>query len=118
MTPTRLHITVLYLLAVAVWWLALWRQGVSALEPLYFTPFGLVVTVSMVALAIFNRHAWAWRIFRPWFVDRPDLRGTWRVTLVSNWVSTEPGASLTKVEGYMVVRQTFSSLTMRLLTPE
>ena len=52
-------------------------------------------------------------------MKRPVIDGTWKVQLRSNWKDPiAAGATVAPIEGYMVVRQTFSTLSMRLLTAE
>jgi len=75
------------------------------------------VTVVSAAMMAFDKWAWAWAIWRGWFVKRPDLRGTWRVTFQSNFVPQGDGPA-PPTAAYMVVRQTYSKLSMRLHTPE
>lgn len=49
---------------------------------------------------------------------RPDLRGTWRVVLKSEWVDPKTGRSPEPITCYMAIRQTLTTLSMRLMTPE
>jgi hypothetical protein len=75
---------------------------------------------SIVLGIVFLFEFWLWRIplLEGWLVKRPSIAGTWRVTLQSNWVDPETGKQIGPIEGYMVVRQSFSTLTMRQLTAE
>lgn len=47
----------------------------------------------------------------------PNLHGTWHGVLVSDW-KREDGSSLPPIGVHLVVRQTLSTISMRLLTPE
>ena len=53
-----------------------------------------------------------------WFLKRPVIEGSWKVEIRSNWKDPATGNAIAPVEGYMVVRQTFSTLSLRLLTAE
>ncbi|MGY3568714.1 hypothetical protein [Vibrio paucivorans] len=57
---------------------------------------GLTIGVWLIAL-------WSWKIFKGWYVKRPDLRGTWKVELKSNWVNPETGEKAAPIYGYAVV---------------
>lgn len=46
------------------------------------------------------------------------IQRTWKVDIRSNWKDPATGTSIAPIEGYMVIRQTFSTLSLRLLTEE
>jgi len=76
------------------------------------------VSAVLVALWAFNRTLWHWPGIRALGGSTPDLRGTWRTTLRSSWVNPETGATVAPIAAYMAIRQTYSSLSLRLMTPE
>lgn len=115
---TRIHICTFIGLTIAVWLLALWIQGMPVLSADFVKPFGIVVGVITVFVAIFNKYMWSWRVFRGWYVKRPDLRGTWRVELKSSWVNPETGEETAPIYGYAVIRQSLTFLSFRLMTEE
>jgi len=84
----------------------------------FLKPFGIVVGVITAVVAGFNKFGWAWKIFQDWYVKRPDLRGTWKIELKSNWVDPQTNEEIPPIMGYMVVRQSLSDLSMRLFTAE
>ena len=118
MTITRLHISSFIGLIIAVWLLALWMQGMPVLSVDYIKPFSIVVGVITVIATVFNKYAWSWKIFRGWYVSRPDLRGTWKVELNSNWIDPKTSKPLPPIIGYAVVRQSLTFLSFRLMTEE
>ncbi|WP_417377278.1 hypothetical protein [Gimesia maris] len=115
---TRTHISAFVGLTIVAWLLALWMQGQPVLSLSFIRPFGIVVGLVCGIAAVFNKWAWAWPIFRGWFVDRPDLRGTWEATLISDWTDPTTGEKIGPITGYVVVRQTLASLSVRLMTSE
>lgn len=117
MSFSRLHISVFLGLAVALWALALWAYRTPfAIE--HLAPFGSVVG-ALAALGIsFDRSLWHLRPLHGWFVKRPDLRGTWKVELRSDWTDPATGKPVAPIAGFMGVTQTLSSLQMHLMTPE
>jgi hypothetical protein len=48
----------------------------------------------------------------------PDVRGTWKAELNSFWVDPKTGKPRGKIEAYLVFRQTFSTLDIRLFSAE
>lgn len=115
---SRMHISSFIGLTIAVWLVALWAQGMPVLSVAFLKPFSIVVGSISVVVALFNKYAWAWPIFRGWYVKRPDIRGTWKVELRSSWIDPDTGMGVAPITAYAVVRQTLSSLSLRLMTPE
>ncbi|MGW6561794.1 Cap15 family cyclic dinucleotide receptor domain-containing protein [Streptomyces hydrogenans] len=65
---------------------------------------------------------WIWRL--PWIQRIPgvgiprSLRGTWKGTLTSFWIDPETGSSPPSKTVYLVVQQTASLVTVKLMTDE
>ena len=51
-------------------------------------------------------------------ISRPDLNGTWRVTLRSSFRIPDSKDPDAVVNGFAVIRQSFSSLSIRLMTAQ
>jgi len=115
---TRLHISSFIGLTIAVWLLALWLQGMPVLSADFVKPFGTVVGVITLFVTFFNKYMWSWRIFKGWYVKRPDLRGTWKVELKSSWIDPETNEEIPPIYGYAVIRQSLTFLSVRLMTKE
>ena len=114
---SRLQISALIGLALLVWIPILWLHG-NQLSREYFLPYGFVVSILVVVVTIFERWIWAWKFLQGWFVKRPDLRGSWRVDLKSEWINPETGEKVAPIVCYMAVRQSLTTLSMRLMTAE
>jgi len=115
---SRLHISSFIGLTIAVWLLALWVQGMPVLSADFLKPFGIVVGAIVLVVTVFNKYLWSLRIFRGWYVKRPDLRGTWKVELKSSWINPETGKIIDPIYGYAVIRQSLTSISFRLITKE
>lgn len=115
---TRLHISSFIGLTIVVWLVALWAQGMPVLSLAFVKPFSIVVGVISIVVVFFNKYAWSWPVFRGWYVNRPDIRGTWKVEMKSSWIDPETGRGIEPIVAYAAVRQTLSSLSLRLMTPE
>lgn len=84
----------------------------------FFSPFNHVLGALLILLGVFDKWGWRLRILRPWFVNLPDLNGTWRGRLVSNWIDPRTGQSLPPIDTSINIKQTFSSIQLRLTTGE
>jgi hypothetical protein len=104
-------------LVVLIWAVVLLVQGHPV--PLdYLKAFSYAITGVSFALLMWERRLWSWKAFRPWLTTRPDVRGTWKGHLVSNWVDPDTKQSPGQIEAYLVIRETFSTIDVRLLTAE
>jgi len=115
---TRIHISSFIVLTIAIWLLALWIQGISVLSTDFLKPLGTVIGVVTLVITAFNKYMWSWRVFKGCYVKRPDLRGTWKVELRSNWINPEVGKEIEPIYGYAVIRQSLTFLSFRLMTKE
>jgi hypothetical protein len=80
--------------------------------------FSTAVLIASVGLAIWD--AWLWRL--PLVQRLPGVvrcvRGTWKGTLTSFWVDPSTGQSPAPKTVYLIVRQTASLVSVRLVTDE
>jgi hypothetical protein len=113
----RLHLSVLLLVAALVWGVLLLVNGVDVSLG-WLRYFSVTLGVLIVLLAAFDLYLWHLPLLHPWFVRRPDLRGTWRASLRSSWVDPATQSRIPPIAGYMVIRQTFSYISLRLITTE
>jgi len=115
---SRTHIVSFVGLTIGAWLLALWVQGTPVLSLDFLRPFSIVVGVVGGVVTIFSKWAWAWRAFQGWFVNRPDIRGTWEVELQSNWENPETNEGIPPILAYAAIRQSLTTLSIRLMTSE
>lgn len=108
--------TVVVVIASGLWALVLAHNG-WVIPFSFFAPLSIVVSVLVGLLFVFNAWAWRWPGIHS-LVGRPDLRGTWKGTLRPNSKSSNYNVNGEAVEVFMVIRQTFSTLHLRLLSPE
>lgn len=117
MTAQRYIKAIIYT-AVLAWTVVLYLNHEAIKSP-WLHHLSTVITVVLYAVIAFDLWLWKLPCLHDWFVKRPVIDGTWRVQLRSNWQDPSlAGATVAPIEGYMVVRQTFSTLSMRLLTAE
>ncbi|RNL62703.1 hypothetical protein EFK50_13200 [Nocardioides marmoriginsengisoli] len=80
--------------------------------------FSAGVFIATVVLSAWD--LWLWRL--PWFQRIPgvprSVRGTWEGVLTSFWVDPGTGVKVLEKAAFLVVRQTASSVSVRLITDE
>jgi hypothetical protein len=113
----RVYITSIVILTVVVLLAVFWFQGKPMVSGDFLRPTSLVSTIVGATALVLHKWAWSWWIFRGWYIKRPDLRGTWRVRMKSDW-KDENGIQVPEIDAYVVVRQTLFMLSMRLVTSE
>lgn len=77
-----------------------------------------VATVDLIALSLFIKWGWRWKIFRGWLVPFPDLNGTWQGYIRSNWTDKETGKKPPSIPAILSIRQTFGKISCVLRTAE
>lgn len=102
--------------AVAVWAVVLLVGGQKLSSDL-LRPLSTVTSVVVLLSIAFELWLWKLPFLHGWLVKRPVIEGTWRAEIRSNWKDAG-GAAILLVEGYVVIRQTFLNLSLRLLTKE
>jgi hypothetical protein len=113
---TRMQLSIIVALTMGFALLWLWLRGEQPTIGSVAATLGTVVTVLYGSLLLFALYIWPWPLFRGWLVKRPDLRGSWKATLHSDWIDPKTGQKGPPIEAYMIVRQTLSTLSMRLFT--
>jgi hypothetical protein len=114
---TRTHITVLLLVAVATWAIVLWILGLPFTWE-YSKPFAITASFLSAVCFVFDKWAWKWSLFKYWLVNQPNLHGTWKVLLKSDWVNPETKEQVAPIECIMTIRQNYSRFSARLFTRE
>jgi hypothetical protein len=102
--------------AVAVWAIVLLVSGQKLSSDL-LRPLSTVTSVVVLLTIAFELWLWKLPFLHGWLVKRPVIEGTWRAEIRSNWKDAG-GTTVPPVEGYVVIRQTFLNLSLRLLTKE
>lgn len=114
---SRLHLSAILLCAAILWGLLLIAQGVTV-EATWLKPFSTVIGGVLLLLLAFDKWLWRWGVLQGWFVKKPDLQGTWQIELSSQWKDPQTGESPPNSTTFLVVRQSFSLISLRMLTPE
>ena len=52
--------------------------------------FSTSVTVCSIISVLFCTHLWKYKVFKGWFVQIPNLNGSWKGSLTSTWEGSRP----------------------------
>jgi hypothetical protein len=114
---SRLHLSVFLGIAAALWAILLLIEGFTVTAN-WFRPYSAVVGAMVLLLLGFENWGWRWKHLHPWFVSQPNIQGTWKGELTSLWTDPATGRGRDPIEVYLVIKQTFSSIRVRLITKE
>jgi hypothetical protein len=81
-------------------------------------PITWAFTAMGVAAFAFDRWIWRLPFLYPQLVRVPDLQGTWKGQVISNWIDPATGSKKPPIEAFLAIRQTYFSIHMRLITKE
>ena len=98
-------------LLVLLWWEA------GRLEFRQLRYLGVSQAILLITGGVFDQWLWRWKRLS-WFTRRPVLAGTWMVRLRSDWEDPEVSQPVDPITCYVAVRQTYLTLSMRLLTAQ
>jgi hypothetical protein len=116
MAVERYTRAIIYLVVVV--WMVVFYFNNEEIKSAWFRYLSILTTIVLSAVMAFDIWLWKFSLFRVWLVKRPVIEGTWKAEIRSNWVNPTTKLGIAPIQGYMVIRQTLSTLSMRLLTPE
>lgn len=114
---SRIQTYVLVYVIFGLWSLLALYNGITV-KANWFSSLSLVAAAIFGLLLLFEKWMWRCRIFQGWLVKRPRIWGTWRATLHSNYKNPDTGQTIGPVHAFMLIRQTYSRVSLRLMTPE
>ncbi|MGR6465803.1 Cap15 family cyclic dinucleotide receptor domain-containing protein [Rhizobium sp. PAMB 3182] len=113
---TRTSISAYLVVAIVVWGGFLWWLNLDLTWD-YAKPYSLTLAALTFVSWLFNQHLWRYWPFRL-FAKVPDISGTWNTELQSSYKTPDSDMALPTVQGYAVIRQTYSTLSIRLMTAQ
>lgn len=84
----------------------------------FWNPVPTAVFIEVCLWFAFRKWLWPLRWWRDWLVPFPDLRGTWKGTLKSNWIDPRTNTTPPEREIYLVIRQSFTTITCLMYSNE
>ena len=84
----------------------------------FLKPLSIVVMVDAFIVSIFVKWLWKLKLLYPWFVPFPDLNGTWKGVLKSNWQCPNTGKKPNEIPIILTINQTFTNVSCVMRTGE
>jgi hypothetical protein len=84
----------------------------------FFSLVPKVVTIDLLISAVFVKWGWKIQIFRGWLVPFPDLSGTWRGFIYSDWRNPATGKKSAPIPVMLTVNQSFFHVSCVMRTGE
>jgi len=76
------------------------------------------ISIYVVLSIVFIKWLWRFPLLQGWLIKLPDLQGTWRGELRSDWINPETQQGVAPIPIMVVIKQTFSSIECALMTEE
>lgn len=83
----------------------------------FIRPIPQVVTVDLLALGLFMKWGWRWKLLHDWLVPFPDLNGTWEGTIQTDWKDAG-GKVPNPIVAILTIRQSFLYISCVMRTAE
>lgn len=112
---TRNQINIFVFLTVVIWFLINYLSG-NNLTFEILKPFGTTAGILILLYNLFDLYIWKFPYVNPYLVKKPDISGTWKIKLVSNWINPETNKRNEPSTIYLAVKQTFSTVHIRVYT--
>jgi len=84
----------------------------------FFAIVPKVVSADLLVIAAFVKWGWKHKVFRGWLVPFPDLNGTWKGTIRSDWIDSEAKGKLAPIPTILTIKQTFFRISCVMRTHE
>ena len=113
----RLFIQIIAGGVALIYTILLWKSGITP-EVRWLRGYSIAVLLAIVLWGAWDR--WIWRVsfFQQMQFVPPDVSGTWKGELRSHWTDPATKGRPPQKDVYLVIRQTFSSISVALLTDE
>ena len=117
MTYHRLYIQVIAAVVALIYTVLLWRSGITP-EVRWLRGYSIAVLIIILLWGAWDR--WIWRVsfFQQMRLIPPDVSGTWQGELRSHWSDSDTKTRAPGKDVYLVIRQTFSVVSVTLFTDE
>lgn len=84
----------------------------------YLKPIPTVVSLDLAIIFIFVKWLWKWNKLYPWFVPFPNLNGTWKGQLQSNWICPNTKEKIKSIPIILTINQSFTNTSCIMRTEE
>ena len=115
----KLASIVLAFTLIVFWLILLSCKGIEpGISPKALQEVYAAIAYLLPTIGFFNKYLWRLIIFRKWLVLVPDINGTWKGSLQSDWINPKTEAPPRPIDAYMVIRQSLFSISCIQMTAE
>jgi hypothetical protein len=91
-------------------------KDIVVVDILYQIP--KAISIYYVAGLIFSKWFWKWNIWKGWLVNVPNLQGTWKGFLKSDWIDPETKQGVEKIPIFLTIKQNLDNISCEIMTKE
>lgn len=84
----------------------------------YLKPITAIVTLDTIGIFIFSKWIWKIKLLYAWLVPFPNLNGTWKGIIKSNWVDKKTGNKPDPIPVILTIKQSFTNISCVMRTGE
>lgn len=84
----------------------------------YLKPIPAVVTFDTIVIFIFSKWVWKYKLFYSWLVPFPNLNGTWKGNIETNWINEKTGKKPAYIPVILTIKQSFTNISCVMRTGE
>lgn len=113
----RLYIQIVAAVVALTYTILLWKSGITP-EVKWLRGYSIAVLLAVVLWGAWDRWIWRGSLFQRMQFVPPRILGTWKGELRSHWTDPDTKGRPPQKDVYLVIRQTFSTVSVALLTDE
>jgi len=84
----------------------------------YLKPITTVVTLDTIVVFIFTKWIWKFKLLYSWLVPFPNLNGTWKGIIKTNWIDERTGKKPAPIPVILTIKQSFTNISCVMRTAE
>lgn len=84
----------------------------------YLKPITTIVTLDTILAVSFTKWLWKLKWLYSWLVPYPNLNGTWKGEIKSNWIDDKTGKKPAPIPVILTIKQSFTNISCVMRTDE
>ncbi len=104
----KIYVGIFSILSIAIYLIAIWFFSASEESFLnHFKAISVAVSFDGVFIWLFTKYIWKWKRLYNWLVPFPDLNGTWKGEIKSNYIDKNTQAKIGEISATLTIQQSF-----------
>lgn len=84
----------------------------------FYKAFSSVITIDTILIFIFVAWGWKLPLFENWLVPFPNINGTWKGKIFSDWINPETNKKMDPILTMLTIKQNFLNISCVMRTHE